>query len=54
MGRVSGYIEKKDGKFKELSVEASAQGMTASLKHSMDGDKFTGKISAVVGTIEWS
>jgi hypothetical protein len=28
--------------------------MTASLKHSMDGDKFTGKISAVVGTIEWS
>jgi hypothetical protein len=54
MGKILGYVENKDGKFKELSVEASAQGMTASLKHSMDGDKFSGKISAVVGTIEWS
>ena len=54
MGKISGYIEKKDGKFRELSLEASAQGMTVTLKHTMDGDKFSGKLSAVVGTLEWS
>lgn len=54
MGKVSGYIERKDDKFKELSIEASAQGMTVSMKHTMNGDRFTGKISAVVGTMEWS
>ena len=54
MGKLSGYIDKKDGKFKEFSMDASAQGMTVSLKHVMDGDKFSGKLSAVVGTLEWS
>jgi hypothetical protein len=43
-----------NGKFHELAIEASAQGMTVSLKHTLDGDTFTGKLSAVVGTIEWS
>lgn len=28
--------------------------MTITLKHSVDGDKFTGKLSTVVGTMEWS
>lgn len=54
IGKMSAYIEKKDGKFHELSLEASAQGMTVSLKHTVDGDKFVGKLSAIVGSIEWS
>ncbi len=54
MGKMSGYIQKKDGKFQELSFEASAQGMTVSLKHTMNGNSFQGKLSAVVGTLEWS
>lgn len=51
---MSAYIEKKDGKFRELSLEASAQGMTVSMKHTVDGDKFVGKLSAIVGSLEWS
>lgn len=54
MGKTSGYIETSNGKFHELALEGSAQGMTVSLKHTLDGDKFVGKLSAVVGTIEWS
>ncbi len=54
MGKMAGYVDKKDGKFHELSFEASAQGMTITLKHTMNGDSFNGKISAVVGTLEWS
>lgn len=54
MGKMSGYVEKKDGKFYELSFEASAQGMTVSLKHTMNGNSFVGKLSAVIGTLEWS
>ncbi len=53
MGKVNAYVEKMDGKFKELSLEASAQGMTVSLKHTVDGDKFTGKLSAIVGSLDW-
>ena len=51
---MSGYIDRTGDKFKELSIEASAKGITASLKHTVDGDNFVGKLSAVVGTIEWS
>jgi hypothetical protein len=54
MGKISGYVEHVGNKFHELSIDASAQGMTVSLKHTIDGDKFTGKLSAVVGTLEWS
>ncbi len=54
MGKINGYIEHTGAKFQELSLEASAQGMTVTLKHSVDGNKFTGKLSAVLGTIEWS
>lgn len=54
MGKMTGYIQKKDGKFQEFSSEASAQGMTVSLKHMMNGSSFNGKLSAVVGTLEWS
>ncbi len=54
MGKISGYIEYTGNKFHELSLEASAQGMTVILRHTVDGDRFTGKLSAVVGTIEWS
>lgn len=54
MGKMNGYIQKKDGKFQELSLEASAQGMTVSLKHTMNGNVFNGKLSAVVGSLEWS
>ncbi|NRH20938.1 hypothetical protein HOO68_02755 [Candidatus Gracilibacteria bacterium] len=54
MGRVNAYIEKVDGKFRELSLEASAQGMTVSLKHTLEGGKFIGKLSAIVGSLDWS
>ncbi len=54
MGKLTGYIEEVQGKFHEVSLEVSAQGMTATLRHTVDGDKFFGKLSAVVGTLEWS
>lgn len=54
MGKVTGYIDQVGGKFHELSLEGSAQGITVSLRHTVDGDHFTGKLSAVIGTIEWS
>jgi hypothetical protein len=54
MGKISGYIDYTGNKFHEVSLEASAQGMTATLRHTVDGNRFTGKLSAVVGTIEWS
>ncbi len=54
MGKMNAYVESKDGKFQELSIEASAQGMTISMKHTMNGDKFVGKLSAIVATIDWS
>jgi hypothetical protein len=54
MGKISAYVEQKDGKFRELSIEASAQGMVISLKHTLEGNKFTGKLSAVVATLDWS
>ena len=54
MGKLTGYIEHAGAKFRELSLEGSAQGITVSMRHTVDGDKFTGKLSAVVGTIEWS
>ncbi len=54
MGKITGYIDSTGDKFHELSLEASAQGMTVTLRHTVDGDHFTGKLSAVVGTIEWS
>ncbi len=54
MGKLTGYIEHTGTKFRELSLEGSAQGITVSMKHTVDGDKFTGKLSAVIGTIEWS
>lgn len=54
MGKVTGYIDYTGNKFHELSLDASAQGMTVTLRHTIDGDSFTGKLSAVVGTIEWS
>lgn len=53
-GKLTGYIEQKDWKFHELSFEASAQGMTVSLKHTLEGGQFNGKLSAVVGTLDWS
>ncbi len=54
MGKITGYIEQANGIFHELFLEVSAQGMTVSLKHTVDGGAFTGKLSAVVGTMEWS
>ena len=54
MGKFTGYIDSTGGKFRELSLEGSAQGITVSLRHTVDGDQFTGKLSAVIGTIEWS
>ena len=54
MGKVTGYIDYVGNKFHELSLEGSAQGVTVTMKHTIDGDKFMGKLSAVVGTIEWS
>ncbi|MBC7498403.1 hypothetical protein H7170_02055 [Candidatus Gracilibacteria bacterium] len=54
MGKLSGYIEHQGHSLREISLEGSAQGITMSLHHTIDGDKFTGKLSAVVGTVEWS
>lgn len=54
MWKLNAYVSKKEGKFHELSIEASAQWMTISLKHTMEGDKFVGKLSAVVATLDWS
>jgi hypothetical protein len=54
MGKLTGYIDHMGGRFHELSLDVSAQGMTATLRHTVDGDQFTGKLSAVVGTLEWS
>lgn len=54
MGKMNAYIQKDDGKVREISVEGSAQGMTVSMKHTIDGDSFTGKLSAVVGSMDWS
>lgn len=54
MGKITGYIDHTGGKFHELSLEGSAQGVTVSLRHTVDGDHFTGKLSAVIGTLEWS
>ena len=54
MGKITAYVERDGSRFRELSIEGSAQGITVSLHHTLDGDKFTGKLSAVVGTLEWS
>ncbi len=54
MGKITAYVERDGSRFRELSIEGSAQGITVSLRHTLDGDKFTGKLSAVVGTLEWS
>ncbi len=55
MGELTGYIEHIDGKFRELALQISAQGMTVSLKHTLTGDKFVGKLSAaILGTLDWS
>lgn len=54
MGKANWYIELNNGKFHEFALDASAQGMTVSLKHTFEDGKFVGKLSAVVGTIEWA
>ena len=54
MGKMTGYIEMNGHKFHELALEASAQGMTVSFKHTQENGTFTGKLSAVVATLEWS
>ncbi len=54
MGKANAYIEMIGGKFHELSIEASSEGKTVSLKHTLDGDKFVWKLSAIVGSIDWS
>lgn len=53
-GKLTGYIERKDGKFHEISFDASAQGMTVTFKHTLEGGQFNGKLSAVVWTLDWS
>lgn len=54
MGKMNGYVAMKDHKFHEFALEASAQGMTISLKHTQENGVFNGKLSAVVATLEWS
>ncbi len=54
MGKLNGYIDYTGGDLRELSLEGSAQGITVSLRHTVDGDQFSGKLSAVIGTLEWS
>ncbi len=54
MGKLTGYVEFQWHKLRDISLEGSAQGITVSLRHTIDGDSFTGKLSAVVGTLDWS
>lgn len=53
-GKLTGYIEQKDDKFHEISFEATSQWMTVKMQHTVEGDTFNGKLSAIVGTLEWS
>jgi hypothetical protein len=55
MGKLIGSIEFGYGKLRDLSLELSAQGMTATLVHHVDGESFSGKLSAAIaGTMSWT
>ncbi len=53
-GKISSYVEFQDRKLREISLEASVEGMTMTMKHTITGDTFVWKLSAVVGTLDWS
>lgn len=55
VGKLAGYIQMDGDKFRELSLDVTAQGMTVSLKHTLNADgKFTGVLQLpIVGAITW-
>lgn len=54
MGKVNFALTKENGKFKELSLDGNAQGMPITMKHTVTGDSFVGKLILPVGTLDWS
>lgn len=35
-------------------MDVTVEGMTASIEHTVDGEKFNGKLGMIAGTIDWS
>lgn len=55
LAKMVGYIESKDGKFRELSLDITAQGVTVTLKHTQQDDgTFDGRLLLPVGSISWN
>jgi hypothetical protein len=55
MGKLIGSVEFVDDSLRDLSLELSSQGMTATLAHHVDDETFSGRLSAAIaGTISWT
>lgn len=55
IGKLTGSTIMQDGSLRDLRVELSSQGMTATLTHHTDGESFSGQLSAALaGTLNWS
>jgi hypothetical protein len=53
--KLTGYIDLDGHALRDLSLELTAQGMTASIRHQITGDTFSGSLqAAVAGSLSWS
>ncbi len=54
MGKLAGYIDMNGRKLRELSLDITAQGITATLKHTQKDDgAFDGRLLLPVGSLSW-